>query len=708
MPCGRGYSDTAPGGPSRRCPGGLVIHTAATCAISIVIPTRSGAPLVDAVVPGILQALAGRESVEIVVVDDGSSRTHRRALHELATAYRGTVRLVELQRRRGQVYATLAGVYHARGQWIITMDDDGAHPPGAVPQVLDRLRGTPPVDLVYGVPLEAGRPAGTPGVAAVRRLGSAANRWLFRRWLRLPRHIPVGSFRGFSRELAQRALATPVRYHYLSAMLLNHRPAVGAVPCIPGPPGDGDSRGPRGEPHRTRHTVVRLVAVLGALMVFWGPGRLLGAVVRRRKVFRPMAPAIMILGGGSSQEGILKRARDTGFFVVLADRDPGAPGRRYAHRFVQASTFDPPAVAAGAARARVQRIIAAGSDQPVLTAARAAHRLGLAHPLTVEEARAVTHKGVMKARFRHAGIPTMPWVVLREDPAQWDHDALAALGLPWVVKPVDSQGQRGIRVVHNRHQLEAHLPEALRHSRCREVVVEQYYQSREVTVSGWAHGGARQPVEIWAITDRITFDPRHAVSHGGPIGVCLAHRYPAEGLSSFRETVVEVTERIVQAFNLADVPIYFQMLVGPEGVRVNEIACRLGGAYEDLSLPPVAGVDIQARQLGWDAPVEKSARCCAVPLIFARRGTVARLAGDAAVRRLPGVTDCRFLLPRGTVIRPMENSTQRIAYAVLHGDTPEAVNNLLNTVFDTLRAEDHAGTNLLVDTRAETMLASGV
>jgi hypothetical protein len=55
----------------------------------------------------------------------------------------------------------------------------------------------------------------------------------------------------------------------------------------------------------------------------------------------------------------------------------------------------------------------------------------------------------------------------------------------------------------------------------------------------------------------------------------------------------------------------------------------------------------------------------------------------------------------GTVIRQMENSTQRIAYAVLHADSAAALNTLVVTLFDRLRVLSPDGTNLLMDTRAE-------
>ncbi len=55
-------------------------------------------------------------------------------------------------RNYGQHNATLCGVRLARGEVIITMDDDLQHPPEEIPQLLDKLAEG--YDVVYGVPVK--------------------------------------------------------------------------------------------------------------------------------------------------------------------------------------------------------------------------------------------------------------------------------------------------------------------------------------------------------------------------------------------------------------------------------------------------------------------------------------------------------------------------------------------------------------------------
>ena len=91
---------------------------------------------------------------------------------------------------------------------------------------------------------------------------------------------------------------------------------------------------------------------------------------------------LLVLGAGPAQLGLLAAARERGLFVIALDRDPAAPGFRYADRRAIISTEDEQGIERLASAERVEGIIAPGIDWPVAIAARVAHKMGLAHPLS--------------------------------------------------------------------------------------------------------------------------------------------------------------------------------------------------------------------------------------------------------------------------------------------------------------------------------------
>ena len=96
---------------------------------------------------------------------------------------------------------------------------------------------------------------------------------------------------------------------------------------------------------------------------------------------------LLVLGAGPAQLGLLAAAKQRGLYVVAADRDPAAPGFRYADRRAIVSAEDENAIDRLASAERIGGIVAPGIDWPVGIAARVAERHGLPHPLSPAAAR---------------------------------------------------------------------------------------------------------------------------------------------------------------------------------------------------------------------------------------------------------------------------------------------------------------------------------
>src|SRR5438445_460907 len=83
----------------------------------------------------ILAGLEEAYNVEIIYVDDGSSDRTLRVLRDLARNDR-RVRYLSLSRNFGHQAALTAGLEHARGDLVISMDSDLQHPPALVRHLL--------------------------------------------------------------------------------------------------------------------------------------------------------------------------------------------------------------------------------------------------------------------------------------------------------------------------------------------------------------------------------------------------------------------------------------------------------------------------------------------------------------------------------------------------------------------------------------------
>ncbi len=116
-------------------------------ALSIVIPVYNGAGSIGELV-GALAELDVPGGHEIILVNDGSPDDSLAVCRRLVASARVPMTLVNLARNYGEHNAVMAGLRHAAGAHVITMDDDLQNPPGEVIRLL-RHAQTSGKDVVY-------------------------------------------------------------------------------------------------------------------------------------------------------------------------------------------------------------------------------------------------------------------------------------------------------------------------------------------------------------------------------------------------------------------------------------------------------------------------------------------------------------------------------------------------------------------------------
>jgi biotin carboxylase len=369
--------------------------------------------------------------------------------------------------------------------------------------------------------------------------------------------------------------------------------------------------------------------------------------------------------------GLLQAAQEHGVRVVAVDRNPAAPGFRWADRRAIVSVEDEHAVDRLAAAEQVHGIIAPGIDFPVAIAARVAARHGLPHPLTPEVAKVTTSKLRQREALAAAGVPHAPYRVCAN--ASEVEKALAELGLPCVVKPPDRQGQRGVRMVAERSEVRAAFDAAVADARGNVVLVERLVDGRELTVNAFSARGRFHPLTI---TDRVVAEPP-------AFGVALAHVWPSELSAGELEAATEAARAAAAAMGVQEGPTYTQVLVSEDGPVVGELAARLGGGHDAELCEAALGVDLNAlaiaAALGEDVTaddVSLAARAgghavggACVRFLVAPPGVVEDVDGvdDAVADR--GVVWVRVYRQQGEEIGPLRRGSDRAGAVLAVGES---------------------------------------
>lgn len=117
--------------------------------ISVVVPVYGGADALAELrirLDETMRQLGKR--YELILVDDRGQNQAWPTIESLSRSHPEVIGM-RLSRNFGQHAATLCGIGKARGEWIVTMDDDLEHPPEAIADLLAAADEDHP--LIYGV-----------------------------------------------------------------------------------------------------------------------------------------------------------------------------------------------------------------------------------------------------------------------------------------------------------------------------------------------------------------------------------------------------------------------------------------------------------------------------------------------------------------------------------------------------------------------------
>ncbi len=188
-----------------------------------------------------------------------------------------------------------------------------------------------------------------------------------------------------------------------------------------------------------------------------------------------------MLGGSTSQVCAIKRAKEMGLYVIICDYLSDNPGQYVADEFYLVSTTDKEAVYELARHLDLDTVICYASDPAAPTAAYVCEKLGLpTNPY--ESVMILSNKDTFRDYLRDHGF-NVP-----NSKSYTDFDSIVAdsekFSYPVMVKPVDSSGSKGINKILSKEEIEFAYNDAMKYSRCKRIVVEDFIEKKGYQISG--------------------------------------------------------------------------------------------------------------------------------------------------------------------------------------------------------------------------------
>lgn len=403
-----------------------------------------------------------------------------------------------------------------------------------------------------------------------------------------------------------------------------------------------------------------------------------------------MEKKVMILAGGNDQIALIEELRR--YFkgnvkILLVDMSDKVRAIPFADKFLQISTMDKAAVLEAARREKIDYILTACGDQPLSTMVYVATELGLPTYLSEQDVRDLTNKRFMKEKMVESGIPTAKHIYINKD---WN-GVLPDFNYPLVVKPVDSNGSKGVKKVCSISELDNALKEAFSYSLSGDVIIEEFISGEELSVDVYVEGTTAKILSITA---------SKKIQENRDSFTIIQSYYPAP-TDYKEECILEICQKIADAWHLHDTPLLVQMIHKGDCYSVLEFSARMGGGSKYRLIQVLSGVDIMkvyVEMVMGERPhvaPEKQYNNAIMSYIYCSPGVYKSVEGLETLKANGFILEYFIYRESNTLIEKSNTSSDRAAGFLIVGDCQQEVENKLRIANNYLRVLDDTGKDIM-------------
>ncbi len=396
----------------------------------------------------------------------------------------------------------------------------------------------------------------------------------------------------------------------------------------------------------------------------------------------------LVIAGGVPQIELIRQLKSRGITAVLADGSQNPVARPYADIFYKVDIFDASAIRKIAEEERIDFLLTVCADQVLLVVAQVSEMLGLPCYIDYQTARNVSDKILMKRVFKRIGVPTTDYV----ETDHFDLGRFAHLRFPLVVKPVDTYSSKGVRKAENEQELAQFYEDARRLSRSGGVIVEEFFQGEEISVDAFVMDGRAKILTV-TNSEKVKSNNRFVIFRG---------RYPATVSKKVLSKIGIISQKIADGFGLVNSPLLIQILHNGEDVSVLEFCARTGGNMKWLLIKYSCGVDVITATiditLGLKPNLTKKDmghQTVVNDYIYCEPGVFDHFEGFDEMVELGLINEFHPARPKGTIMKGVTSSSDRIAGMNIVADSTEDFNSKERAILEHVKVIDSNGNDIM-------------
>lgn len=402
---------------------------------------------------------------------------------------------------------------------------------------------------------------------------------------------------------------------------------------------------------------------------------------------------LLILGGFPQMIDIVMTAKKLGIYTIVADRDPASPAKRFADLPLDLSTDKVDELTALCKKEQVNGVFTGFEDFNIHIACELCSLLGFPFYATKEQLAAVTNKLAFKEHCRSFGVPVIEQYSLEE--------ALTEGKFPYIIKPSDSYGSRGITICHNAEELQLGHEKAVNTSSEGSAVIERFIDYDHGTelfytiINGHIH--------LTATADRYT------VRNGETtVPLPVAEVFPSRHAQDMMQTIDAPIRAMLTGLGIQNGLVLIQALYDGEQYFIYEMAYRFTGeqhyrlvlhqhgvSLAEMMLRLALGEDISSFDnalLDHDAFIRPSINLA----LILNPGTIDTITGLNDVYQIEEVISYNLSHHNKDVIQPSGDYSHMLIRVNMVADRYQDLCHAVAQVADFVRVTSDTGEDMLV------------
>ncbi|GAA0815552.1 ATP-grasp domain-containing protein [Colwellia asteriadis] len=371
---------------------------------------------------------------------------------------------------------------------------------------------------------------------------------------------------------------------------------------------------------------------------------------------------LITVTAGRWQANTIKRAKQQGIKIIAIDSSLAAEGFEYADLIIIAELDDVESIKAQIGNRNICGVLSICSEAGMILAGKLRDYYHVSTGPNLEVSQRLVNKALQRTYWQQENVTGPKWL------ASGNLDQLFSsaqtMALPFMIKPADSAGSRGVvKVEHFDDNINNYLESALSLSKSKQVIIEDFMDGVEYTVEGFVHQGKSQ---VLVITEKDKIPSTHGL---------VAYRLQSAILSEkLNAKISQLVIDAVTALNYKNGPFHAEVIVMKNGnIGMVELAGRGGGflVFERF-VQLASGVDIVANTINQAigkniTPTQVSKQYCILHFFPNEVGTVNAITGFEEANLLDGVEGGAFI-EQGTVLTEAKCDGDRMGYVISYSD----------------------------------------